>query len=287
MPRVRGSLGELRRLAGTKDRRQPVHDLRRAEERRGIGVHRVRGERPPIERADGADPPRDRRARVSQRVLLREVAAELRVARGGERRASAREERGEPRQVTAVRADRVLGEMPFVTQMRDERLDQPRLGGGQLLLGGHGFLPIGRGRVDAHPLYQWPETRSNTSYAGLRPGERPLVPSGGAPHQPAKLQPGQGRHRSGERHRDGVRERVRAGTTRAATSRRAVRPQGARWAARGFSARAGATRPRSSNRSSAPRIIVAPSRISASGTSASGLVTGPGTANTSRPRSSA
>jgi hypothetical protein len=46
-----------------------------------------------------------------------------------------------------------------------------------------------------------------------------------------------------------------------------------------------ASTPRSLSRSSASRIRVAPSRISCSGTSDSGLVTEPASANTSRPNS--
>ena len=103
-------------------------------------------ERPAVERADGADAPRDRCARVAQRVLLRQESSKLRVAGGRERRAAACEERGEPRQVPAVRADRVIGEMPFVTEMRGERLDQPLFGRGELVVWGvTGSFRSGRG----------------------------------------------------------------------------------------------------------------------------------------------
>ena len=209
-----GAVGASARAAasrGAQDRRQPVHHLGAPQQQRGVVAQATVRDGPPVEGVDGAHPPRDRRARVAQRVLLGEEPPQQRVVASHRDEPSRSRNIAELRQIAPVRRHRVGRKVPLQAEVIRERLDQRALGGGQLLA--HTILSArpgvrryrarfdGRGPVCISGRTSVQGCRPNPGSASTSAGERALVASGDEPYETAELQPQQRFDDVGNRHR--------------------------------------------------------------------------------------
>ena len=117
-------IGQRRRLAHAQHGGEAVHDLRPPQEHRRIPDHVTLALGPAVERPDGAHAPRDGRARIAQRVLLRQEAPEQRVGRVRQRGTVSLEERREPAHIGPIRGHGVHGEPALLREVAREGIDQ-------------------------------------------------------------------------------------------------------------------------------------------------------------------